>query len=70
MELGIRFKAQITFILCGRKLASNARWIIDWMNASTNLDVLGKRRVLLLQKVCFRSRRLVANLLILLSWHL
>jgi hypothetical protein len=64
------FKAQIIFILCGRKLASSVRWIIDWMDASTNLNVLRKRRVLVLQKVCFRSRHFVTNLLILLSWHL
>jgi hypothetical protein len=51
MELSVRFKVRITFILYGRKLASGARWIIAWMDASTELDVLGKRRVLLLQKV-------------------
>jgi uncharacterized protein YuzB (UPF0349 family) len=51
MELSVRFKFQITFILCGRNLASGARWIIAWMDASTELDVLGKGGVLLLQKV-------------------
>jgi hypothetical protein len=71
MELCVRFKAQITFILCEIKLASGARWITAWMDASTNMNVLGKKRVLLLQKICLRSSsRLVANLLILLSCHL